>query len=218
MHRPNARALFLFPALTALAGCAGELSVLDPATAGAAQIGALWWWMLGGSVAILALVMGLWFFALSRQRIAVPHRLYLHVSITASFLIVAILTAASTVVGLRAFGQQDGAYEIRVTARQWEWSASYPDGRPDSLNVIHAPAETPLLIELRSEDVIHSFWVPRLGGKVDAVPGRVTRLRLGPAPAGEYAGLCAEYCGVGHDRMPLVVVIHPAEPAPPEAP
>lgn len=102
-------------------------------------------------------------------------------------------------------------YHVQVTARQWRWEAAYPDA-PDrtkrSTNVIHIPAGIPTLIELRAVDVIHSFWVPRLGGKMDAIPGRVNRLVYTADQPGTYEGQCAEYCGAGHAAMRFQLIAH----------
>ena len=66
-------------------------------------------------------------------------------------------------------------------------------------------------VHTRSDDVIHSFWVPRLGGKLDAIPGRTLVLRLQADAPGRYLGQCAEFCGAGHARMPLVVIALPPD-------
>ncbi len=78
-----------------------------------------------------------------------------------------------------------------------------------SINVMHVPAGVPIHVRIMSSDVIHSFWVPRLSGKLDAVPGKVNRLRLMVDEPGEYAGVCAEYCGDGHTGMRFTLVAHP---------
>ena len=102
---------------------------------------------------------------------------------------------------------------VRAVGRQWEWRFGAADGelRPGRLII---PAGRPVDVLVTSEDVIHSFWVPRLAGKIDAIPGHVNVIRISAAEPGIYAGVCAEYCGVGHTHMPFVVEAV-AEPAPP---
>ena len=78
-------------------------------------------------------------------------------------------------------------------------------------NVLHLPAGIPVDIVVTSRDVIHAFWIPRLAGKIDAVPGHVNLLRIQADEPGRYEGLCYEFCGLGHARMRFVVIVHPAE-------
>lgn len=108
-----------------------------------------------------------------------------------------------------------GEMRVRVTGEMWWWRVAYLDagGREavQDANEVHIPVGRPVLFELESADVIHSFWVPRLGGKVDMIPGRRNLVRLQADAPGVYGGQCAEYCGGPHALMGLVVVAH--EPA-----
>ena len=96
---------------------------------------------------------------------------------------------------------------ILAHSEQWFWTFEYPDGRQTS-NVLHVPAGEEFTLALTSGDVIHSFWVPRLGGKMDAIPGKVNHLRLQADRPGIYRGICAEYCGIGHAHMLVEVRAH----------
>ncbi|MCC9658382.1 cytochrome c oxidase subunit II [Rhodopirellula halodulae] len=78
----------------------------------------------------------------------------------------------------------------------------------ESANELHLPVGEPVEFKLLSEDVIHAFWIPALGGKVDMMPGRVNRLKLHPTREGTYRGLCAEYCGTSHTQMMFDVIVH----------
>lgn len=99
---------------------------------------------------------------------------------------------------------------IEVVARQWSWTFQYPEqGGVTTENIMHVPAGTPIDIMISSEDVIHSFWVPKLAGKMDAVPGRVNRLRIQASEPGRYLGMCTEFCGTGHASMRFDVIAHP---------
>ncbi len=75
-------------------------------------------------------------------------------------------------------------------------------------NELHIPLGRPVVVDMVSEDVIHSFWVPKLGGKMDMIPGRTNRLKLQADKAGVYGGQCAEFCGGAHSLMGFVVVAH----------
>jgi cytochrome c oxidase subunit II len=109
-----------------------------------------------------------------------------------------------------ALFDRDEPADIEITGHQWWWQVDYTEG-PTSMhattaNEIHIPVGKPMNIDLRSDDVIHSFWVPTLHGKVDAVPGQVNRIRIQADHAGVYRGTCAEYCGAQHAHMGLLVV------------
>lgn len=101
--------------------------------------------------------------------------------------------------------------EIEIVARQWWWDVRYLDRRADRIfrtaNELHLPAGVPVRITLKSNDVIHSFWVPNLAGKQDLIPGRVTQVVLQPIRQGRYRGQCAEFCGLQHARMALDVTV-----------
>jgi cytochrome c oxidase subunit II len=93
-----------------------------------------------------------------------------------------------------------GALEIRVIAHQWWWEFEYPDGAKTS-NELHIPANRPIRLKLESGDIIHSFWVPQLGGKRDVVPGQINELTFVATVPGMYRGQCAEFCGLSHANM-----------------
>jgi cytochrome c oxidase subunit 2 len=102
------------------------------------------------------------------------------------------------------------AFTIEVTGQQWWWKARYLNGDPSQVfttaDEIHIPIGQPVRIRLIGADVIHSFWVPALGGKMDAIPGQTNETWIEAREAGRYAGQCSEYCGVQHAHMALVVV------------
>ena len=93
-----------------------------------------------------------------------------------------------------------GALEIKVVAHQWWWEFDYPDGAKAS-NELHIPVNRPIRLSLESPDVIHSFWVPQLGGKRDVVPGQINELTFIATVVGMYPGQCAEFCGLSHANM-----------------
>ncbi|MGH7344072.1 MAG: cytochrome c oxidase subunit II [Candidatus Rokuibacteriota bacterium] len=106
-----------------------------------------------------------------------------------------------------------GSMQIHVTGKQWWWHVRYatPAGTVDTANEIRLPLGRRIELQLTSPDVIHSFWVPSLAGKIDMIPGRITRIALEPTRTGVFGGVCAEYCGASHARMHFDVVVLPAD-------
>ncbi len=117
--------------------------------------------------------------------------------------VLAVVTVTTTGV-LRK--QQQGELRIQVVGKRWWWDVHYPDEKVTTASEIHIPVGRPVDIELTSDNVIHSFWVPQLAGKVDTIPGQVNHLRLKATEAGTYRGECAEYCGIEHAHMSYMVI------------
>lgn len=90
---------------------------------------------------------------------------------------------------------------VRVIGRQWSWSFEYPEQEDIAAGELVLPVDQPIVLELESEDVLHSFWVPEFRVKQDLVPGRTTTLRITPAEVGDYTLRCAEICGLEHTNM-----------------
>ena len=99
---------------------------------------------------------------------------------------------------------------LQVNAAQWWWSVRYANSEPDRVfttaNEIHIPVGRPVRIELTSQDVIHSFWIPQLAGKMDVIPGQTNVTWLQADQPGTYRGQCGEYCGAQHAHMAMFVV------------
>ena len=107
---------------------------------------------------------------------------------------------------LRPAESADDAVRIEVTGHRWWWEISYPDLGIVTANDLHVPVDRPVELTLTSGDVIHSFWVPQLAGKQDAIPGTVNRLEIRADEPGDYTGVCAEFCGIQHAHMGFMVV------------
>lgn len=127
-------------------------------------------------------------------------------------LILAGLTVASWIADRRldrAAGTPQ--LDIEIVAHQWWWDVRYRHHDPSrtirTANELHLPVGVPVRITLKSNDVIHSFWVPNLAGKQDLIPGRITDMILRPTREGVYRGQCAEFCGLQHARMALDVTV-----------
>lgn len=101
------------------------------------------------------------------------------------------------------------APRIRVVGKQWWWRVQYvtPEGVVETANEVRLPVGQRVEVELSSPDVIHSFWVPSIAGKMDMIPGRTTRIALEPTRTGVFRGTCAEYCGTSHALMAFDVVV-----------
>lgn len=196
------------------------MSALDPAGPGAAAIALLWWGMLVGAALILLGVLLLLAHALRPRRD--PHRIserllfggagILFPLVTLTVLLVFALRTGEALLPHRTAA--DAPLVVEARGQQWWWEFVYPefDGAPlYTAGTLHIPVGRPVDVRLSSRDVIHSFWVPRLAGKLDATPGHRTVLRLRADEPGTYAGVCAEFCGLEHTRMIFSVVAH--EPA-----
>ena len=96
---------------------------------------------------------------------------------------------------------------VNVTGVQWNWLFSYPDYGINTIGELHIPVGRTVKFSLHSNDVIHSFWLPRLGGKLDVIPGRNNEYWLKADEPGDYSGQCAEFCGLGHANMRMHVVV-----------
>ena len=211
-----ARGVFASIAALALSGCTGALSALDPAGPAAQSVAHVWWWMLGGATLVLfgvLLLAGLAFRRPDGQRLSSGGAWRMIVAggvVLPSVVIVALLIYGLPAGQSMRAGASD-AYVVDVRAHQWWWEVIYPDGERSPLasaSEIHIPAGRPVTLNISSADVIHSFWIPRLGGKIDAIPGRTNRLHLFVDEPGAYAGVCAEFCGAQHARMRMTIVAH----------
>lgn len=178
----------------------------------------MWWVMLIGSGVLFALMMGLfalcwlrpgWSRKIGAQRLVVLGGLGLPA------LVLIPLVAYALVTGERLMPLPGTASSspprIEVQAERWAWRFNYPaQAGVTTAGVLHLPAGTPVDLVITSSDLIHSVWIPRLGGKMDAIPGRTNILRLQADLPGDYEGQCAEFCGIGHTTMKFKVIVHPA--------
>lgn len=196
-------------------GCGGPQSTLDPAGRGAEQIAELFWWLVAVSIVIWLLVVGLAVYA-GWLRPGVHHYRKANLLIIGGGAVFPTLALAvylsyglALMPGLLAPAPED-SLKITVSGEQWWWRVRYhpPSGEPVELaNEIRLPVGEPVDLFLASPDVIHSFWIPSLTGKMDMVPGRVNRLTLEATKTGVYRGVCAEYCGTAHALMKFDVVV-----------
>lgn len=199
-------------------------SMLEAAGIQAGRIEGLWWVMFAVTTAVTAVVLGVLAWALwrglRRDRPATSHdRRLLHYVGAASVATVAILFGLliTTILTSRALASQreQGALVVEVTAHQWWWNVEYqhpePAQRVRTANELHLPVGRTVSIKLLANDVIHSFWVPALHGKLDAIPGHEATLWLRADRPGVYRGQCAEYCGAQHAHMAFLVIAEPPD-------
>jgi cytochrome c oxidase subunit 2 len=215
-----------FMLLPLLAGCSGVQSALDPKGPAAGELAWLIWFFTALCGAVWALVMIVLAVAFWRPGPGRTEPLALNPGsertarrlVVAAVGLTAVVLVALTVLSFFAnrtladIGAQ-ASLTIDVTGHQWWWEVRYQDPRPSriltSANEIHVPVGEPVQLVLSSTDVIHSFWVPSLAGKLDLIPGRENVLRFVAAEPGIYRGQCAEFCGAQHAHMGIVIVAQP---------
>ncbi len=198
-------------------------------------------WVLGPAAVIFVVVQALLIYAVIRFRRKkgqeLPRQVHGNIRLeyawTIAPAILLLIIAVPTVAGVIDLGRDaaDDALQVRVIGQQFSWTFQYPDltdaegnpltviglpgevgkpstGRPAEL---HIPVDREIGVTLESVDVIHSFWVPKLAGKLDVVPGRTNSMWFNATKIGSYSGQCAEFCGFQHADMRLIVVAESEE-------
>jgi len=231
--------LSVLPALAVLAlvpaGCAGPRSALHPAGADAERIAALAWWLFGAAALVWIAVMGIALYAQFARRPRDPEPAARLLVVGGGVVFPVVVLAVLLGYGLWLMPRLNapappGAVTVEVSGEQWWWRVRYlppADAQPGTgaapaatardtadrtvelANELHLPVGERTQLRLVSGDVIHSFWVPALAGKMDMIPGRANQLVLEPTRTGEFPGACAEYCGTAHAQMGFVVVVEP---------
>ena len=186
-------------------------SVLNPQGPDAAIIAEMSWVLIIGATIIFVAVMAIAGYALfgSKREVFASKTLIVGGGIVFPVVTLSALLVYSLVRAAALHPEEPGALRIEVVGEQWWWRVRYPDF--ETANEIRIPVGRPVRLELKSADVIHSFWVPALAGKLDMIPGRTNVLRVRAERAGEFRGQCAEYCGGPHAFMALYVVAVPPE-------
>ncbi|MGQ0764416.1 MAG: cytochrome c oxidase subunit II [Gemmatimonadota bacterium] len=200
--------------MVALASCSGPQSALDPGSREAEAIADLAWLTTVAGAAVFVATVGAAWWALRRGTALtaeVAERRIVATSAVATTLILAALLVSGLLV-LRTHNPSvpPTTLRVEVTGEQWWWRVRYMrTGQPpvESANEIRLPVGQQVEFLLQSADVIHSFWVPSLGGKIDMTPGRRTRLVLTPTMTGVFRGVCAEFCGESHALMAMEVEV-----------
>lgn len=190
---------------------------LRPAGSAARTIDGLWWLLLVAGLAVIAIVFVALLAALRRggddavsadSSTDTSARWIVAGGVVLPTMVIAVVLGATlrSMNAVTADGQPD--LVIEVTGHQWWWEVRYPDHGVVTANEVHVPTGADVELRLRSADVVHSFWVPELAGKMDLLPERVNTLRIDADEPGRYDGVCAEFCGVQHANMRIAVVAH----------
>jgi cytochrome c oxidase subunit II len=210
---PIAVAVTIFPV-----ACAGPQSALDPAGTDAQLIAHLFTVMLIGSVIVWIAVVAAAVYAIHIERDTHTERDAKLFIVGGGVALPVLVLGALLWYGLPVLPQvmalaPRDALRIHVTGKQWWWRVQYAtaDGFIETANELRLPVGQRVELQLASPDVIHAFWVPSIAGKMDMIPGRITRLALEPTRTGTFRGVCAEYCGASHALMAFRVVVTDAQ-------
>ena len=196
--------------------------MLDPQSPQARHISGLWWLMFAMAAVIYVVVIALVVVAMVRRRARndqdpMPHvddqannerhdsRFLLYGGLVLPAIVLAVI-GVQTVRVSESLGAAPAQVHITVEGEQWWWRIAYPDDGVVTANEIHVPVGEHVDISLRSDNVIHSLWVPQLNGKTDVVPGQTNHLAFTAEAAGTFRGQCAEFCGIEHAKMSFTVV------------
>ena len=215
--RRRAATLGALAAVVAVSGC-GPQSPLDPASEPARQIAILWWVMLAVSVVVFAgacVMLGLSWWRQRRSGLPLfgEREQLFDGSVVVFGIVIPVISLVALffwanvaiVEGTDAPPANSRAMTIEVSGHQWWWEVKYPGTPAVTANEIHIPVRTPVTIVTESEDVIHSFWIPKLNRKIDSLPGHPNRVELFAERPGRYRGQCAEFCGQQHAHMGVSV-------------
>lgn len=183
--------------------------MLDTKGHEASRIAGVWWLMFGLAAAVYAVVAGFVLRAVVRGRRREPDRPsaltdnhWIAIGGVVAPVLILVVVAVATVDTTAALRKPErGALVIDVHGKDWWWAVRYPGTGIVTANEIHIPIRRPIEIRLTSDNVIHSFWVPQIGGKVDVIPGQPNVFRFRVDTAGSYRGQCAEFCGIQHANM-----------------
>ncbi|OGP85581.1 MAG: cytochrome c oxidase subunit II [Deltaproteobacteria bacterium RBG_13_65_10] len=212
--------LLLLVLVTAAVGCemaTHERSTIAPVSDfGAALLKVyrqVFWWTVGIFIFVEGLLLTAIFkFRAREDSHEMPEQVYGHTRLELAWTIVPavilVFIAVPTVRTIFAVAAPvpPDAIRIKVTGQQWFWHFDYPDLGVRTANEMHIPVGKPVSVELSSADIIHSFWVPRIGGKRDIIPNHNNRQFFTVDRAGDYRGQCAEFCGASHALMRFDVI------------
>jgi len=210
----------------AFAGCGGSQDTLDPHSHAAADITNLFWVMTAVAFGGLALITGLLVFAWVRRDrrglgtdAAEPHpgeRPAWFVVVGMGVVFPLMVIVALFIVGdwgiisvTQAPAASSTAMTVDAVGHQWYWEFRYPGAKAVTADELHIPVDTRVNLVATTADVIHSFWVPELNRKIDTIPGQQNRILLYANKVGVYRGQCAEFCGLQHAHMGMLVFVQP---------
>jgi cytochrome c oxidase subunit 2 len=209
-----------------VSGCDGQQDALAPKSHQARDIASLFWWMMGAAFVGMGVIVFLLLLAWKRRHrrgigsdtegdkpgerfawfVVVGAGVVLPIVLLATLFVVSDILVIRTT---QAPAASSTRLTIQVIGHQWWWEVRYPGTKAVAANEIHIPVRTPVRVEVRTADVIHSFWVPELNRKIDAIPGRQNVVEVDADAVGRYRGACAEFCGLQHTHMAMYVFADP---------
>ena len=214
--RRRARLGIAVVVLTTFVACSTKRSpaITDPKGSEAHTIAGVWWLMCGLAAAVYIVVGGFILVAAFRGRRSeggkasrIRDNTFIWVGGLIVPAVILLVLGAATVHASNSLRKPEkDPLRIEVVGERWWWAVRYPDLKFDTANEVHIPVGRPIEIGLDSDNVIHSFWVPQLGGKLDLIPGQHNVWRLKATKEGTFRGECAEYCGLQHAKMNFLVV------------
>ena len=216
----------LLAAALLLSGCDNTQNALAPASHQSKDIASLFWWMMAVAWLGLGLVVALLLLAWKRANrrgvggdtegpkpgerlgwmVVIGGGVVFPIVLIATLFVISNLFVIKTT---QAPAANATKRTVVVIGHRWWWEVRYPGTTVVTANEIHIPVRTPVRVEVRTDDVIHSFWVPRLNRKIDTLPGTTNAIELYADAVGRYRGQCAEFCGLQHAHMGLWVYADP---------
>ena len=192
--------------------------VLDPAGPYASSVTTLTWALVAMSVVVTCIVIAALWIAVKgpaglKSRLGGERAIWIGGIAFPGVVLTVLLVWGLTLTASLSRDITGQEMRVRITGEMWWFRVQYLDEAGnvvlEDANELHLPVGVPVVLELRSADVIHSFWVPHLSGKKDMVPGRTNLLRIQADRAGEFGGICAEFCGGPHALMGFATVATP---------
>src|SRR5256714_10476234 len=199
------------------ASCGNPPTILVPKGPVASQEAGLFWFILVVATIVFVLVEGWLIFSIVRyrERPNMPQPRQLHGNNTVEIIwtvvpsIFLFAVLAGTIYTMFGLQQPPGNHlEVKAVGHQWWWEFDYPAQHLVTADTLYVPKGTVVQVDLVSNNVIHSFWIPALAGKTDVIPGHNNVMWFSADTAGTYVGQCAEYCGTQHAHMQFNVVVY----------
>lgn len=207
------------------AACARSPSPMLPASEPASHLATLGWWMIAVATVVFIVVLVMLLVPLGARRQVIAHAdvqpphnegmILIAGALVPGIILLGLYIATLQTLSATAAPPVRPKYMIEVTGHQWWWEIHYASSDSGATlttaNEIHIPVGVPVALRVSSSDVAHSFWVPQLQGKIDAIPGQTNSFWIRADKPGTYHGECAEYCGMQHSHMALAVVAEPMD-------